>query len=393
MSSISKKVTYGHGVLFLSFVVWAGSIACESSDNRTLEDFSSPNSSGNRDGDTDGDGNSSRNGASDTDADDDPKTNKDNTTKISDAEECAGVSEEAKTEIRPADIVLIVDNSPSMENEAQAVQRNMNRFSELIINSGIDAQIVLLSCPSPGCGVGICVDTPLGSGNCPNDTKLPKYKHVPQEVTSSNALVLVHSSYNRWKDMLRPNGQLHFVVVTDDDSREMTAVRFKNVMANVNPPQTDFIFHGITSSRTGMVGGCDFAIRGRVYEKLITETGGVISDLCKQDFDPVFDELANSVVQSSLSCEWKIPPPPEDESLDPEKVNVNFEDNDGKTHTIGHVDSKSDCENAEQAWYYDNNDTPKNILMCPQTCDWIRSELKSKVTITFGCETVDIVVF
>ncbi len=398
MILIRKALNHDLRMLFLFVIASVGSSACETDDNKTVEDpstkFSSGDSDTDGDSDSDSDGDSDGDSDSDSDADSDAQTTPGDKPEGSDTEECAGVSEEAKTEVRPADIVFVVDNSPSMQNEAQAVQHNMNSFSQLIVASGIDAHIVLLSCPSPGCGYGICVDPPLG-GTCPNDTNLPEYKHVPQEVTSTNALALIHSSYNRWKDMLRPNGQLHFVVVTDDDSRDMTAVRFKNAMADVDPPQTDYIFHGITASRDGWVGICNgkSSLRGRVYEKLITQTGGIISDLCMQDFDPVFDELANSVVESSISCEWEIPSPPEDETLDPAKVNVEFEDNDGKTHTIGHADSKSDCESAEQAWYYDNNEDPETIFMCPQTCDWIRSELNSKVTITFGCETVDIIVY
>ncbi len=381
---VKIKTSYHLLIPTLFLAAMTGIISCEEENRYTSTGEYDP--SGNEDDNSGGDSN---NGA-DSDEDDNDNDNGSGNNNGNNNTGCTGVTEEAHGELRPADIVLVVDNSPSMQNEAAAVQRNLNRFADMIIDSGVDVKITVISSTKPGSGYGVCIGKELGSGNCPNDSNLPQFKHINQEVGSTDALVLIHSLYNRWKDMLRPDGQLHFVVVTDDDSRDLTAARFETQMGNVNPPQTDYIFHGIVSSADMWSQGICFrksTMRGRVYITLINKTGGVWSDLCKQDFDPVFDELANSVISSSMSCEWEIPPPPNGETVDPNKVNVEFDDGNG-TKTFPRVDSEKACKNTDQAWYYDNPEEPTKVFMCPQTCTLIRSTTEAKISITFGCDTM-----
>ncbi len=394
MSRKIKKDPCGFVVLILLIIAMAAHISCESDRSDTQDSPFSGKADGNGDGDKDEDR------GNDTDPENEYEGNTNNGGD-SDADKdgpgddgCAALTDEAQNKTRPADIVFVVDNSPSMQNETAAVQRNMNRFSRMIVDADVDVRIVLISDTKSGFSFGICIQAPLGSGNCPNDTKLPEYKHVVEPVGSTDSLVLIHSTYNQWKDSLRPDAQLHFVVVTDDDSRDMNAAQFKNLMAGVDPPQTDFVFHGISASANWNTPGvCNriSTLRGRVYEKLIQDTGGVWSDLCLQDFDPVFDELAGAMIESSMSCEWEIPPPPEGETLDPEKVNVVFE-GDKNSETIPHVSSKADCDKADKAWYYDDEQNPQKVFLCPGTCNKVRSTASSKISIEFGCERIDAVV-
>lgn len=54
------------------------------------------------------------------------------------------------------------------------------------------------------------------------------------------------------------------------------------------------------------------ADKGQVYIDLVQQTGGVVGDLCIQDFGPVFQDMATGVVQSAqLSCDYAIPAPPQ----------------------------------------------------------------------------------
>ncbi|MCP4602528.1 MAG: hypothetical protein GY847_18760 [Proteobacteria bacterium] len=263
----------------------------------------------------------------------------------------------------------------------------MNKFSNKMGN--LDVRVVLISAlKRPGiiwiCGV--CVDAPLGSGACPaNESNPPKYKHIVQQVDSNNALEKIVGTYPQWKDMLREDALLHFMVVSDDNSSPMTAPQFINQMAARNPSITDFFFHGITATK-----GCA-AERGVVYETLVQQTGGIWGELCDQNFDPVFDAIIEAMISSSMSCEWEIPEPPEGEEFDKEMVNLEFKDNDSKMHRIGHVVSKDDCDKVENGWYYDSEDDPTKIFVCSQTCDWIKEHKDGEISIQFGCETEVIV--
>ncbi len=356
------------------------------------------------DSDNDSDADSDTDGDADTDSDSDTDGDSDSDT---DTEECAEVADEAVNTLLPVDIIFAVDSSGSMDLESAWVQDNMNTFSGLITSSGIDHHIVLISSDNASDDNGICVQAPLGNGNCPDDTNSPNYLHVPTRVSSTDALSVIHSTYNQWRDMLRPNSYRHFVVVTDDNSND-TGQDFINWMAGVSPPVDEFTFHTIAASAGFEIimqclqnpGGpvcCDGLVptgssRGSVYIQLANQTGGVFGDLCQQDFGPVFDELATMMSNVEIACEWNVPEPPDDETLDPTKVNMEFDDGEGNTEAIGHVGSSAECDNVTHGWYYDDEADPTKIFVCPQTCDWIHEFSGAKIKIIMGCETKDAVI-
>jgi hypothetical protein len=330
---------------------------------------------------------------SDTDADTDADTGEDTGTEF---EECSEVSESAQNALSPVDIVIAVDNSGSMTAEAGYVQENMNGFSQQIVESGIDVHIVLLTASSTMSN-GICVDAPLGSGTCPDDTNLPVYLHHVVQVESTDALYKIWYTYPYWSDMLREGSIRHFVVVSDDNSAD-TPEWFLESVADLVPPVDELTFHAIASyidpwpacAADPPHPCCEFSAHaGTVYQELALATGGIFADLCVQDFQPVFDELAEVVADVPIACAWDIPDPPDDEVFDKDKVNVDYIDGDDQVHPIGHVDLVAQCEDVSHAWYYDDNEEPTTVRVCPQTCAWIQADPQATIVIKFGCETED----
>jgi hypothetical protein len=342
-------------------------------------------------GESDADSDTDSGGDTDTDTstDVDPDTD-------TGFEECSEMSISAQNSLTPVDIIIAVDNSGSMTAEAEFVQENMNDFSQQIVDSGVDAHIVLISSPNDVSTNGICVDAPLGSGSCPDDTNMPNYLHVPWPVSSVDALMQIRDSYETWwDDMLREDSVRHFVVVSDDNSW-LPALEFIDDMAELDPPMEEFLSHAIASPMDVATACamdpphpcCYFAASmGTVYLELAALTEGIFADLCSQDFGPVFDELAEVVTDVPISCEWVIPDPPDDEVFDPEMVNVDYIDEEDVVHPIGHVNSADDCDDVSHAWYYDDPDDPETIKVCPQTCFWIQSSPDATIVIKFGCET------
>jgi hypothetical protein len=299
-------------------------------------------------------------------------------------EECASFSEAAQSELQPADIIFVVDNSGSMGDEANAVQANINNFSQQIIASGVDAHVVLLS-SYPNDGNGICVDPPLGSGGCGDqDTNPPTFVHIDERIGSSDALARLLGRAGDWMPSIRPESGLHVVIVTDDESN-LDAVTFDAAFKALNPDFADYKLHGIVS----MQDCADAADIGETYIALGQMTGGLVSDLCLQNFQPVFDLLATEVISGSvLSCEWAIPEPPEGEEFDPDLVNVEFDDGTGNGLLIGRVDDSGQCGSVADGWYYDNPGNPTQILACPQTCERMQDALMATIEIQLGCATV-----
>lgn len=305
---------------------------------------------------------------------------------------CAGVSQKASGTL-PVDVIWAIDTSCSMSEETAAVKANMNKFSQLISTAGVDVRIVVIAeqwAPSPFPGIvpeeGICIDKPLGSGQCPGDTNFPLYAHVYETVNSTDALIKYLEQYPNYKNMLRPESVKIFTVVTDDNSSK-PAAQFTTELNALDPAM-------IKPSQWKMYGiycysDCPSAAKpGTVYKELVQQTGGVSSDMCLQNFDPVFNQLAQGVVGAAkLDCAWGIPPPPPGENFNPNKVNVIFTPGGGSGAPIGKVGSAADC-GPNGGWYYDNDQAPTKVQVCPGTCQTIQSDPNGQIEIQFGCDTI-----
>lgn len=322
---------------------------------------------------------------------------------------CAATFEEAENAYPPADIIFLIDNSPSMRDEIEWTRQNLNRFSQTIAARGLDPRIVVISCLTDNCdqkqALGICVEPPLGApgactlGAVTDDTKPPSYLHLNVRMPSNQLLARATSNYSKWAQVLRPNAETHFVAISDDNDMQ-SAAAFHEALAQLSPPLTSFHFHGIYSSLSKedacAIGTdqpcCRFAApggQGSTYADLVEMTQGVGADLCAQDFAPVFAQFADAVIASSqLSCDWAIPPPPAGQTLDPQLINVSFTDTQGIVTRLGYVQSSEQCKALENAWYYDDPTHPERVVACPGTCEVLKSGKGATLAIAYGCATL-----
>jgi hypothetical protein len=331
---------------------------------------------------------------------------------------CQTFSQEAKEVYTPADIIWAVDTSGSMIDEAAAVQTNINAFSQQIVASGIDAHVVMLASYPFFFLPGVCVPAPLGSGSCPPtapDTNLPGFWHHPTAMIDSvdGAWKLI-TLFPDYKFMLRPNALKYIVVVTDDDSRTTGGSGDPGPYDN-QPDKFITDYSNLDPMLKNAAGGPNWKLSGiysftqcsnaaavgLVWKDIITKTGGIHGDICSclnatacaQTFQAVFDELATKIIEGSqpLTCEWQIPPPPNGEQLDPNKVNVDFIDQvNGTSEPIYHVNDAASCDPTLGGWYYDDNAAPKVVKACPASCNKITAAVSGKINVVFGCATVNI---
>ncbi len=309
--------------------------------------------------------------------------------------ECESLIDEADVGPRPQDIIVVIDNSGSMEEEAGFVQQYMNSFSIQIEAAAIDSHIILISA-YPTDDAGVCIDPPLGAGGCPTmDSNPPGFVHINSSVGSNDALQKIIAHYPDYSAYLRQTAVTHIVAVTDDDS-DLGAPDFISQMAGLSPHLSEFVFHGIIAPEDlvqACLNGtacCGLAAdQGTVYQQLIATTGGVEGNLCEQQFQPIFEAVAQQVIGgATLSCSWEIPEPPPGEEFDKDEVNVEFDDGEGGTLEIGRVEDPSECGAVVDGWYYDDPVEPSVIIACPQTCDKIQGFAQASIAVIFGCATV-----
>ena len=311
---------------------------------------------------------------------------------------CESIDETATNMQQPADIIFVLDNSGSMDLERDLLRDQMNNFSTQIGASGIDYHVVMISTYEDNDGV--CIDPPLGGGGCPvDDNNPPIYLHVVQDVGSTSQWTDLIATHDQWASMIRPEAQLHVVAVTDD-SDDLSAAEFDAMFTALDPSYAGYIFHAISPSVNLITcllsnPACCIVVGSEndmsMYPDAVNNTGGVYGDLCdlQASFQPVFDELTTAVISGSvLSCQWAIPDPPDGEDLDPDKVNVEFDDGAGGMLEIGRVDDPSECANVTDGWYYDDPANPTQILLCDQTCTKVQGFANATISIQFGCETI-----
>lgn len=302
---------------------------------------------------------------------------------------CAGTEVAADFVTIPSDIIWVVDQSGSMDQETVHVQAKINDFVTLIGASNIDYRVVMIAAPS-GTNA-ICVGPPLGGANCGNNTQ---FRLVDQRVRSNDGPELAVSTYPLYSDFLRPEAAKHFVFVTDDDS-DMSAAAFTSALGALLPAGmfTGFKVHGIYAFGSGN-NGCTGAFGsgaadGTVYTALIAQTGGASGVICTGDWTQVFQDITAAVVSGSqVSCELAMPEPPMNgEMIDPTKVNVNYQMGGvAPGQTLPQVPTAADCT-AVGGWYYDDNAAPTLITLCPATCTSVQGDPAANVKVELGCST------
>ena len=304
---------------------------------------------------------------------------------------CESIGEEAQAKVLPADIVVIIDNSGSMTDEAAAVQGQMNNFSAQIIAAGVDVHVALVSSyPKTipgGSGNGMCIPPPLGATapGCTaigGDNNPPTFLHVNQRVGSNDALNLLMTTYTQYSSIFRPESSKHFIVITDDDSN-MPADAFNSELQKLYPGARVHGAYCFTACNPIA------ANVGSVYQTLVPMTGGISVDFCLQDFKLVFDEVSKEVIGGAkLSCAYDIPPPPDKKAFDPKLTNMSYTPGGGTPEIIGYVKSLADCSSVGgQGWYFlPDEATATKVEACPDTCTKFQANLSGKVEIQFGCE-------
>ena len=139
----------------------------------------------------------------------------------------------------------------------------------------------------------------------------------------------------------------------------------------------------------------DGDIEGPQNVRAIAQQGGGQAFIVDEagDVAQQFVDALNAIRGEALECEFEIPEPPPGETLDYNKVNVEFNDGNMST-TIPFVGTLGNCDPTEGGWYYDippEAGTPTKILVCDVNCERFKSTPGAQVDIRVGCETVQII--
>jgi hypothetical protein len=162
-----------------------------------------------------------------------------------------------------------------------------------------------------------------------------------------------------------------------------------NAYANQNI--TTFVF-GLPGSLIYLQGGVD----ERRWLSEAAELGGTSPGNCSHEGEPYchydligYDDdfpeelraALHDVVEQVKTCDYPIPPPPPDETIDPNVINVVIR-LDGVEPTLIYRSADPECE---YGWYYDQ--ASSLVSLCRHTCGVVQADPNASLELLFGCES------
>ncbi|MBP47595.1 MAG: hypothetical protein CMH53_06635 [Myxococcales bacterium] len=272
------------------------------------------------------------------------------------------------------DIIIFVDTSGSMGQEAKYVSQNLNNFGAYLAGKALDYRVVLL-----GKDTGCCklqIQPPLVNNPA-------VYKHVKKAVYSWDGLKRVIDYYPDYQNFLRADATTNFLAITDDESKPMTSAQWEQQIAGLQNPGfgPGWVFHSIVAYGPMPSKGCSTGAKiGQQYLNLTAKSGGVKKPVCDNNWSQIFNDIAKGVVKTAKPpCTHQIPLPAGVKSAKGVTVNYVAEDDFFNVPPAqGNI-----CPGNGAGYTLDNPNDPKKITLCNKSCDLLKGG--GNIQFDFGC--------
>ncbi len=282
---------------------------------------------------------------------------------------------------QPAGVIFLVDNSPTMGEEAAEISARLNTFANSL-SAQIEASYVMISAYPDDDPQGVCVDPPLGNGGCPaSDNNPPEYIHIDLPVTSLNAISHIFVTYEQWADALPAGAKRHLVAISDADTG-VSVLDFDLSFLMLDPElNNEYRFHVSVATED-----CEAATTvGNNFMALADASGGYVHNLCTQNYEMFTQGLLGRILNDvGDRCRYELPPTPPGSVFHPDYVELLL-NLDGVMTSPPQVGSEAECPPASTAWYWENPVVPEVMLACPYTCDLIKMYAVIESSVRFLC--------
>jgi hypothetical protein len=334
---------------------------------------------------------------------------------------CVGASFAVELVREPVDIVIVLDNSGSMGNEARGVEATINGdFAAILEESGVDYRVILISEHRERStqDTAVCITGPLSTlAACPAAAPglSERFFHYSTSIGSGNSFDVLLETYDGqeqddfglaplgWSQWLRPGAKKVFLEFTDDNAN-MTSTEFLSSLTalapehfGAGPSQHQFVWHSIVGLAERPDAAEPYApadpveeeeCQGSVfnagtrYQELSRLTGGLRFPICKFDgYDAVFRRIAGDVAESrALACSFTTPPPPPGQVLNMNEIAVSYRSGaQADAQQLGRVELAERC--GADAFTVEAG----VIRLCPAACTQITSDPEASVEVLLTC--------
>jgi hypothetical protein len=296
----------------------------------------------------------------------------------------ACVAKEVTAEQVPLDMLILLDTSSSMLDPTITPQKwstvvsALTKFFDDPASKGISVALTMFpngsSC-SAAAYQSPQIDYGLLPGNEPalvkamTDTNPATHDLTPLHSVAQGAL----AGAIDWKKSHVGHTVLA-VLATDGKSTCITSFDPAASAANA-------LTQGIQTFTIGMAGADLSQLNG------IAAAGGTTKAYDATNI-ALFSKHMEEIRSIALPCEVVIPPPPDGETLERDKVNVQYTPGGtGTAETIPYAGSAAGC-GTTGGWYYDNDVAPTKIVYCPTTCKTVQGDTHASIKVAFGCKSI-----
>ncbi|MFT3771622.1 MAG: VWA domain-containing protein [Minicystis sp.] len=298
---------------------------------------------------------------------------------------CASTS--VTTQHVQLDMVILVDRSGSMSGAKwMGTTSALTKFFNDPASIGISAGILYM--PNPKASTCFVTDY--------------DYLTVPIDVLPKNAFALTNSmpadatgsgtpTYGALKGALlvaaahqdaHPTHKVVVVLATDGDPDPLACQGNNTIDAISSLAKNALNYNGVRTFVIAAYGATVASLSQIAAAGGTTEAYDVTTDI-----NQFFSKIAE-IRQASIGCDFELPPPPNNQQLDPDKVNFSYTPKGvGMPIVLPRANDIADC-NGKPGWYYDNNLAPTKITLCPASCSTVQADQFAKVEVLFGCKSL-----
>jgi hypothetical protein len=305
-------------------------------------------------------------------------------------DECAVIKRESPEGRGGVDVVFLLDTSGSMLHATTQVINNLAKFMQEFQGTNADVRVVMITGSDPANGTPVAGDS-------------SRYRFIRSQVDSKALYTVALEKYPQYQDFLRPNAATQFVMITDDNDR-IDGAQFRQEMEQrLGRKITQ---HAIASEATAsgtacyseaqlwnplcmtaplppIPAVCGAAAIGKRYYDLAAATGGVTASICKEDWGDIFAKLKEAVIEAvPLPCDYPLADASSDE-FDADKVQVKYRKGSTPESQFPRATEQPQCGD-RTGWYYDDNDAPTTIHLCPAACSAVQEG--GSIDLVFGCK-------
>jgi uncharacterized protein YegL len=297
-------------------------------------------------------------------------------------EACTSVSAEAHRV--PLDIIFLIDQSGSMTGAKWVgTKMAMGTFCNDPASAGVGVGLVLFPTQEPyDCNPQhyAVLDVPIDA--------LPSNAFAVTNALPFDATGIGTPTYGALKGALQaatayqdshPTHKVIVVLATDGDPIGCMDKPISEIAALA---ESALGYNGV---RTYVIG-----VAGSKISNLdqIAKAGGTVASYdITQDINEFSAKMAE-IRGVALGCDFEIPPSPDGMQIDYERVNFTYTPKGvGTPKLLPRADDLADCGGLP-GWYYDDNEGPSKLILCPASCATVQADTNAKVNVLFGCLTI-----